>query len=265
MKIFFALALVNYFTWSVVLGDGCFDESKEWVCRMDIMRFGCMSYLPNIENCKASCGLCNYDVNVVEENASGVGGWGGTCQCPDGTTYEVGDNKDGCETLACVNGEKLDCNERDGDWSNRKVTCSDPWILEETGKYCPDAISFPNWGSNAFSLGECKTHCEADGAETLTFYPDNTNCRCCTASSELLESSSSDSQIYTAIQYKLESYEDCTDDSECASNYCYSFTGRCTNRGDIGDSCFWKGDCASGNCKNNRCADNSGIGKCTCF
>jgi len=204
-------------------------------------------------------------VNTVEENASGVGGWGGTCQCPDGTTYEVGDNKDGCETLACVNGEKLDCNERDGDWSNRKVTCSDPWILEETGKYCPDAISFPNWGSNAFSLGECKTHCEADGAETLTFYPDNTNCRCCTASSELLESSSSDSQIYTAIQYKLESYEDCTDDSECASNYCYSFTGRCTNRGDIGDSCFWKGDCASGNCKNNRCADNSGIGKCTCF
>ena len=62
-------------------------------------------------------------MNTVEENASGVGGWGGTCRCPDGTTYEVGDNKDGCGTLACVNGEKVNCYEYDGEWSNRKVTC----------------------------------------------------------------------------------------------------------------------------------------------
>ena len=59
----------------------------------------------------------------MEENASGVGYWGGTCQCPDGTTYEVGDNNDNCGTLACVNGEKVNCYEYDGEWSNRKVTC----------------------------------------------------------------------------------------------------------------------------------------------
>ena len=60
---------------------------------------------------------------MVEENAKGVGGWGGTCECPDGSRYEVGDNGDRCKTIACVHGTKINCNKNVGAWSKRKVTC----------------------------------------------------------------------------------------------------------------------------------------------
>ena len=43
-------------------------------------------------------------VNVVEEEAQGVCGWGGTCTCPDGQVYQVMENCDNCATLACVGG-----------------------------------------------------------------------------------------------------------------------------------------------------------------
>ena len=53
-----------------------------------------------------------------------VGGRGGTCRCPDGKTYEVGDNNDFCRSLACVGGEMINCNGTHyGRWSFRKVTC----------------------------------------------------------------------------------------------------------------------------------------------
>ena len=66
----------------------------------------------------------NFVGNVVEENASGVGGWGGECRCPDGQTYLVGDNDDTCGSLACVNGVSGDCNKYSGAWSGRKVICA---------------------------------------------------------------------------------------------------------------------------------------------
>ena len=63
-------------------------------------------------------------MNVVEENANGVGSWGGLCRCPDGKEYFVGDNHDECNTIACVGGEKKYCNEYiDDRWAQRKVTC----------------------------------------------------------------------------------------------------------------------------------------------
>ena len=62
--------------------------------------------------------------NVVEENAPGVGGWGGTCKCPDGNAYQVGDNNDSCASLACKNGQMVKCNRHNGPWSRRKVTCA---------------------------------------------------------------------------------------------------------------------------------------------
>ena len=71
-----------------------------------------------------SSNLLNFTGNLVEENANGVGGWGGTCECPDGSRYKVGDNIDSCETLACVHGTKIDCNRHDGSWSRKKVTCN---------------------------------------------------------------------------------------------------------------------------------------------
>ena len=84
-------------------------------------------------------------MNTVEENASGVGGWGGTCQCPDGTQYEVGDNHDSCGTLACINGEKINCHESVGEWSNRKVTCKGTL-------WCPGLSWFLNWRENKLLL-----------------------------------------------------------------------------------------------------------------
>ncbi|KAL1496870.1 hypothetical protein AB1Y20_014453 [Prymnesium parvum] len=53
--------------------------------------------------------------NTVVDNVAGV--WGGTCTCPDGQEYFVGDNADFCESLAC---------EEQGPWSTRrsKVDCA---------------------------------------------------------------------------------------------------------------------------------------------
>ena len=62
--------------------------------------------------------------NIVEENSPGVGSNGGTCRCPDGLTYAVGDNQDDCASLACPNGETISCNRHEGVWSHRKVTCA---------------------------------------------------------------------------------------------------------------------------------------------
>jgi len=54
-----------------------------------------------------------------------VGGWGGWCTCPDGQRYNVGDNYDGCGSLACEGGSAGECAKvvvpaRDG----MKVTCA---------------------------------------------------------------------------------------------------------------------------------------------
>jgi len=62
--------------------------------------------------------------NVVEENPAGVGGWGGSCTCPDGSVYHVGDNNDHCGSLACTGGVGGRCNQFEGVWSHRKVTCA---------------------------------------------------------------------------------------------------------------------------------------------
>ena len=62
--------------------------------------------------------------NVIEENVPGVGNWGGTCRCPDGHEYQVGDKWDLCKSLACINGQTISCNKTTGPWKGRKVTCA---------------------------------------------------------------------------------------------------------------------------------------------
>merc|ERR1719499_1451179 len=62
--------------------------------------------------------------NIVEDNARRVGTWGGSCTCPDGSVYQVGDNHDACGSLACIGGVSGSCNRRSGIWSRRKVTCA---------------------------------------------------------------------------------------------------------------------------------------------
>ena len=60
---------------------------------------------------------------MFQKSIPRLGTWGGTCRCPDGKEYEVGDNGDGCGSIACVNGQMVNCNKTDGPWSGRKVTC----------------------------------------------------------------------------------------------------------------------------------------------
>jgi len=72
----------------------------------------------------------DYSVKPDEDNdiyrnvGNRVGGYGGYCLCPSGGSYAVGDNKDGCKSLACTNGKPGKCYLREGEWSGHSVTCS---------------------------------------------------------------------------------------------------------------------------------------------
>ena len=68
-------------------------------------------------------GNTDYAPNMVEVDDPAVGSWGGSCTCPDGSVYQVGDKIDGCASLACEGGVSGTCHSHDGVWSKRKVTC----------------------------------------------------------------------------------------------------------------------------------------------
>ena len=38
--------------------------------------------------------------DMIETNESNTGGWGGSCVCPNGKVYQVGDRMDSCNSLA---------------------------------------------------------------------------------------------------------------------------------------------------------------------
>ena len=78
----------------------------------------------------------------ITERAPGVGGWGGSCTCPNGQVYQTGDNEDACNSLACVGGIAGPCQKTDGVWSNRKVNCNNP-ILEMKASDSAHFISHP--------------------------------------------------------------------------------------------------------------------------
>eukprot|EP00542_Grammatophora_oceanica_P018184 CAMPEP_0194049280 /NCGR_PEP_ID=MMETSP0009_2-20130614/30214_1 /TAXON_ID=210454 /ORGANISM="Grammatophora oceanica, Strain CCMP 410" /LENGTH=962 /DNA_ID=CAMNT_0038695391 /DNA_START=115 /DNA_END=3003 /DNA_ORIENTATION=+ len=52
-----------------------------------------------------------------------VGDWGGTCTCPNGGVYPVGDNSDSCESLACVGGIPGECSSDNPGGAGFKVVC----------------------------------------------------------------------------------------------------------------------------------------------
>ena len=62
----------------------------------------------------------------MEDNARGIGGWGGSCTCPDGQVYQVGDLGNWCGSLACYGGVAGTCHKNHGQWSNRRVVCAIP-------------------------------------------------------------------------------------------------------------------------------------------
>jgi len=84
-------------------------------------------------------------INEFITSAPGVGGWGGSCTCPNGQVYQVGDNIDACRSLACINGTPGTCNRFDGKWSRNKVICNSK---SETKKGClPIEVNSKSWGS----------------------------------------------------------------------------------------------------------------------
>merc|ERR1711998_62690 len=62
--------------------------------------------------------------NDYKKQSMGQGEYGGSCTCPDGQVYQVGDNLDMCKTLACIGGTAGTCKRYKGKWSNAKVVCA---------------------------------------------------------------------------------------------------------------------------------------------
>ena len=85
--------------------------------------------------------------NKVTENAAGT--FGGSCTCPDGSKYYVGDNSDDCGSLACYGGTPGLCNKQSGVWSGRRVDCS---TSKEYGSF--SAINDTQYHRNIFCV--CK-------------------------------------------------------------------------------------------------------------
>jgi len=79
-----------------------------------------------------------------------VGAWGGSCRCPNGEVYQVGDNFDGCESLACVGGEEGECEDVDREERRgMKVRCDTPPppppSTPPPGQYSREATRFLSW------------------------------------------------------------------------------------------------------------------------
>ncbi|CAE7220694.1 unnamed protein product [Symbiodinium sp. CCMP2456] len=79
-----------------------------------------------------------------------VGAWGGSCRCPNGEVYQVGDNFDGCESLACVGGEEGECEDVDREERRgMKVRCDTPPppppSTPPPGQHSREATRFLSW------------------------------------------------------------------------------------------------------------------------
>ena len=97
--------------------------------------------------------------NVLKPNAKGVGTWGGSCTCPDGSEYEVGDlvTTSSCSgdqhlgLLACYGGKPGKINRFDGPWSGNKVDCN---VCEECNGPYQNVFSEANdWDSDVGAWG----------------------------------------------------------------------------------------------------------------
>ena len=114
-----------------------------------------------------------YPRNQVVQNADGVGGHGGTCTCPNGEVYRVGDWSNNCGSLACIGGVQGDTCGSDNDGGrNVMVICATTNVRESgvdgLGNWggtctCPDGQVFnvgsiqANGGCNAWNNGVADT------------------------------------------------------------------------------------------------------------
>jgi len=85
--------------------------------------------------------------------AQGVGEWGGRCTCPDGSVYNVGDNTDSCDSLACYGGNFGNCNKYAGKWSYNKVICAGSKATEAAKHFVTNAHDVGEWGGSCTCPG----------------------------------------------------------------------------------------------------------------
>lgn len=72
---------------------------------------------------RVTLGQKNKYYTQAKKGSAQGGGWGGYYTCPDGTSYLVGDNNNGCGSLAGSGGRSGGCNKKWGAWSGNKVVC----------------------------------------------------------------------------------------------------------------------------------------------
>ena len=111
---------------------------------------------------------------VLENQQSTAGKWGGTCTCPNGNVYLVGDRNDQCQSLSCEGGVSGVCNHYASAWSHRKVVCAP----SETSPP-PEAPGCLDWCVTDFvtpidkkcGWARCKSCSFCPGWHTLPFVP----------------------------------------------------------------------------------------------
>ena len=104
------------------------DKARRRRVRWETPKKGCVTVPKTYQN-KDTCYLqpsCrDEDQSGAGLVTGGAGGWGGTCECPDGQQFEVGDNWDACRSLACEGGKMLNCNRHwNSKWAGRRVNCN---------------------------------------------------------------------------------------------------------------------------------------------
>ena len=82
----------------------------------------CFLFIVNIAT--AELGITYEESTNTYDEPSG-GGWGGSCTCPDGTVYEVGDKEDSFRAQPELHRRYPGhvCNRERGAWSGMQVTC----------------------------------------------------------------------------------------------------------------------------------------------
>jgi hypothetical protein len=114
--------------------------------------------------------------NLVEENVPGVGGWSGTCTCPDGKQYKVGDNNNACASIACIDGISSGCSRDDYSGSGRRVTCYVPYY-EKFLEKCGIEMSKPE-NANSLCYWICGNNYNGQKCNFINM-TDNENCFIC--------------------------------------------------------------------------------------
>lgn len=219
----------------------------------------------------------NFQPNVYEDKAPGVGGWGGYCTCPDGQVYGVGDRGDACGSLACIGGVPGECQRKYSvHWSHKQVTCAYAKNTQKTnvpgtGDYggtctCPDgevlqaaaltpptttqsptALAGDAYSCYSYQEGQDDDWCKKAGSPYVFTgddpkrpdnYPGCGWCACCKASQAQLEKEANEEP------YSCYSYKDGQNDDWCkTAGSPYVYTGDNPQRPDDYPGCGWCACC----------------------